>query len=272
LVQGLTEMKNLNSFRSLVNAIENETKRQIKVLESGGEIVQETRKWDDAKGKNTSLRSKEEAHDYRYFPEPDLVPVVLGKSYVEQLKSELPELPHIKKERYIKELGLPEYDAGVITVSLPMTRFFEECVANYKGDVKTISNWVMGELMRILKDRNMEAEQIPFPPAYLIELLELIDNGTISGSAAKKVFENMFDSKEKPAVIVEKLGLVQISDEGALKEIVEKILQNNPGSVEDYKNGKKKAFGFLVGQTMRETKGKANPQLVNRILKELLDS
>lgn len=266
-----TEMKNLNSFRSLVNSIENEKKRQIKVIEDGGKIVQETRKWDDAKGKNTSLRSKEEAHDYRYFPEPDLVPVILERNYIDKLKSELPELPHVKKERYIKELGLPEYDAGIITASLYVARFFEKCMDNYRGDAKTVSNWVMGELMRILNDRGMEADEIPFPPEHLVQLLELIDKGTISGSAAKKVFENMFDSKEKPAVIVEKLGLVQISDEGALKEIVEKIMQNNPGSVEDYKNGKKKAFGFLVGQTMRETKGKANPQLVNRILKELLD-
>ncbi len=267
-----TEMKNLNSFKSLVNAIENERKRQVRVLESGGEVVQETRKWDDAKGKNTSLRSKEEAHDYRYFPEPDLVPVVLERNYVERLRSELPELPHVKKERYVKELGLPGYDAGVITASLTLALFFEECNKNYHGDAKTVSNWVMGELMRIMNDRGLEAEEIPFPAGYLAELLGLIDKGTISGSAAKKVFEEMFDSREKPETIVERLGLVQINDEEALKEIIQGILDKNPASVEDYKGGKTKAFGFLVGQTMRETKGKANPQLVNAILKELLDA
>lgn len=266
-----TEIKNLNSFRALVNAIENEAKRQIEVLESGGQVEQETRKWDDIRGINTPLRSKEEAHDYRYFPEPDLVPVVLERDYVERLRSELPELPHVKKERYVKELGLPEYDAGVITASLPLAQFFEACVEKYRGEPKTVSNWVMGELMRILNDRGMEPGDIPFPPEYLAKLIELIDEGTISGSAAKKVFEEMFNTRQEPRAIVEKLGLVQINDEGALREIVGKVLQNNPKSVEDYKNGKKKAFGFLVGQTMRETRGKANPQLVNKILTELLD-
>lgn len=266
-----TEMKNLNSFKALVNAIENESRRQIEVLESGGEIVQETRKWDDVKGINTSLRSKEEAHDYRYFPEPDLVPVVLGRDYIEGLRRELPELPHVKKERYVREFGLPEYDAGVITASLPVALFFEECVDKYGGEPKTVSNWVMGELMRILNEKGMNPEEIPFPPGYMAELLKMVDRGTISGSAAKKVFTEMFESCEKPEAIVRRLGLVQINDENALKEVIRKVLEANPRSVEDYRQGKEKALGFLVGQTMRETRGKANPQLVNKILKGLLD-
>ncbi|MBA1336669.1 MAG: Asp-tRNA(Asn)/Glu-tRNA(Gln) amidotransferase subunit GatB [Firmicutes bacterium] len=265
-----TEMKNLNSFKALVNAIENEKARQIELIESGGEVVQETRKWDDIRGINTSLRSKEEAHDYRYFPEPDLVPVVLERDYVEGLKSELPELPYVKLERYIREYGLPEYDAGVITASLPMALFFEECAGIYSGEPKTVSNWVMGELLRILNEKGMEPAQIPFPAKHLAALLELVDKGTISGSAAKKVFTEMFETGEEPEVLVKSLGLLQINDENELKAVIQAILYANPQSVEDYKAGKEKALGFLVGQTMKETRGKANPQVVNKLLKELL--
>ena len=180
-----TEIKNLNSFRALVNAIENESARQVKVLESGGEVVQETRKWDDVTGKNTSLRSKEEAHDYRYFPDPDLVPVVLDGEYIDRIKRELPELPDTRSKRYVEEWGLPEYDAGVITASLPLASFFEECVKEYGGEPKAVSNWVMGELMRMLNEKGIEADGIPFPAAYLAGLLRLVDDGTISGSAPK---------------------------------------------------------------------------------------
>lgn len=265
-----TEMKNLNSFKALVNAIENEKVRQIALIESGGEVVQETRKWDDIRGVNTSMRSKEEAHDYRYFPEPDLVPVVLERDYVEGLKAGLPELPYVKLERYIREYGLPEYDAGVITASLPMALFFEECVGIYGGEPKTVSNWVMGELLRILNEKGMEPAQIPFPAKHLAALLELVDRGTISGSAAKKVFTEMFETGEEPEVLVRSLGLLQINDEDELKAVIQAIIDANPQSVEDYKAGKEKALGFLVGQTMKETRGKANPQVVNKLLKELL--
>ncbi|MDD3850652.1 MAG: Asp-tRNA(Asn)/Glu-tRNA(Gln) amidotransferase subunit GatB [Firmicutes bacterium] len=265
-----TEMKNLNSFRALVNAIEDESKRQIEVLESGGEVVQETRKWDDVTGKNTSLRSKEEAHDYRYFPEPDLVPVVLEEEYIERIRKELPELPDKRAKRYVEEWGLPEYDAGVITASRPMAVFFEECVKSYGGDPKTVSNWVMGELMRLFNEKGAGAEDIPFPAVYMADLLKLVDDGTVSGSAAKRVFTEMFETGEQPKKLVERLGLLQISDEEALTGIIKRVMEKNPQSVEDYRAGTKKALGFLVGQTMKETKGKANPALVNNILKKLL--
>ncbi len=265
-----TEMKNLNSFRALVNAIENESKRQIGVLESGGLVLQETRKWDDVTGENTSLRSKEEAHDYRYFPEPDLVPVVLDEGYIGGIRQKLPELPEVRNERYIREWGLPEYDAGVITSSLPLAVFFEECVKGYGGGPKTVSNWVMGELMRLLNEKGIEADQIPIPPGHLADLLKLVDGGTVSSSAAKKVFEEMFETNEQPKKLVERLGLSQISDEEALTDIIMKVMEENPQSVEDYRGGTRKALGFLVGQTMRRTKGKANPALVNKILKQLL--
>ena len=266
-----TEIKNLNSFRALVNAIENESARQVKVLESGGEVVQETRKWDDVTGKNTSLRSKEEAHDYRYFPDPDLVPVVLDGEYIDRIKRELPELPDTRSKRYVEEWGLPEYDAGVITASLPLASFFEECVKEYGGEPKAVSNWVMGELMRMLNEKGIEADGIPFPAAYLAGLLRLVDDGTISGSAAKRVFTEMFETGEQPKVLVERLGLSQISDERVLTEMIKKVMDKNPKSVEDYRSGTTKAMGFLVGQTMKETRGKANPALVNKILKKLLE-
>ena len=266
-----TEIKNLNSFRALVNAIENESARQVKVLESGGEVVQETRKWDDVAGKNTSLRSKEEAHDYRYFPDPDLVPVVLDEEYIDRVKRELPELPDVRSRRYVEEWGLPEYDAGVITASLPLASFFEECVKEYGGDPKAVSNWVMGELMRMLNEKGIEADGIPFPAAHLAGILRLVDDGTISGSAAKRVFTEMFETGEQPKVLVERLGLSQISDEKVLTEVIKRVMDKNPKSVEDYRSGATKAMGFLVGQTMKETRGKANPALVNKILKQLLD-
>ncbi len=265
-----TEMKNLNSFRALVNAIEDERKRQEGVLRAGGVVIQETRKWDDLTGKNTPLRSKGEAHDYRFFPEPDLVPVVLEEEYVEGIRADIPELAEKRAERYVKEWGLPEYDAELMTVSLPMALFFEECVKEYKKDPKTVSNWVMGELMRLLKEKNLEAEDIPFSPVYMADLLKLVDNGVISGSAGKKVFTEMFETGEEPQILVERLGLSQISDEAVLKDIVEKVMEKNPQSVADYRGGTKKAFGHIMGQIMRETKGKANPALVNKILKQLL--
>lgn len=265
-----TEMKNLNSFRAIVRAIEAETKRQISVLEEGGTVQQETRRWDDNKGYSYAMRSKEEAHDYRYFPEPDLTPIVLSREYVEAIRSSLPELPEARKKRYVSEYGLPEYDAGMLTSSKLLADFFEEAVAK-SSNAKAVSNWIMGDLMRILKEKNMEVEEIPFPAEYLAKLIALIDKGTISGTIAKKVFEKMFNSKKDPEVIVKEEGLEVVNDEGALVAVVQKILQNNPQSVADYKSGKEKAFGFLVGQAMKETRGKASPQVINKILKQELD-
>lgn len=265
-----TEMKNLNSFRAIIRAIEAETQRQINLIESGGIVVQETRRWDDNKGISYAMRSKEEAHDYRYFPEPDLVPIIVDKEWVDRIRDSLPELPEARKKRYISEFGLPEYDAWILTSSIVLADFFEEAVAKSRN-AKAVSNWIMGDLMRILKERNLEAEAIPFPGEYLAKMIALIDKGTISGTIAKKVFEKMFDTRKDPETIVKEEGLEVVSDEGALVEVVKKILDANPQSVADYKNGKEKAMGFLVGQAMKETRGKANPQVINKILKEELD-
>ncbi len=264
-----TEMKNVNSFKAAVRAIEFEAKRQIDEIESGGEIVQETRRWDDVKGFSYAMRSKEEAHDYRYFPEPDLVPIVIDEAWIEDIRKTIPELPHTKMVRYVKEYQLPEYDAEIITSSRTLAQFFEECIAQGVTP-KAVSNWFMGDLLRILKDKNMEPEDIPFPAAYIAKLITLIERGTISGSIGKKVLLSMFEEVKDPEVIVKEQGLVQISDESQLIEILSKILDENPQSVADYKAGKNQAIGFLVGQTMKATKGKANPQLVNKMLKEML--
>jgi len=265
-----TEMKNLNSFRAIIRAIEGETRRQISELESGGTIVQETRRWDDNKGLSYSMRSKEEAHDYRYFPEPDLVPVVVDREWLNSIEESLPELPEARRKRYVSEYGLPEYDAGILTASKLLADFFEQA-AGKSGNAKAVSNWIMGDLMRILKDRNMEAEEIPFPAEYLAKLVSLIDKGTISGTIAKKVFEKMFESSKDPEVIVKEEGLEVVSDEGALAAVVRKVIESSPQSVADYKAGKEKALGFLMGQAMKETKGKANPQFIGKLLKEELD-
>ncbi len=265
-----TEMKNLNSFKAIVRAVEGEAKRQIEVLESGGTVIQETRRWDDAKGVSYAMRSKEEAHDYRYFPEPDLMPIVVDEKWKQEIKDSLPELPEARKKRYINEYGLPEYDASILTASKALADFFEDAVKN-TDNAKAVSNWIMGDLLRMLKEKEMEAEQIPFPGAYLAKLVTLIDKGTISGTIAKKVFEKMFSQGKDPEVIVKEEGLEVVSDESALVAVVKKVIENNPQSVADYKGGKEKAFGFLVGQAMKETKGKANPQLINKILKEELE-
>lgn len=265
-----TEMKNLNSFRSIVRAIEAESQRQIRELEAGGKIYQETRRWDDDKGISYAMRSKEEAHDYRYFPEPDLVPIIPAKEWVESIKAALPELPDARQKRYVSEHGLPEYDAGILTSTKVLSDFFDEAVKK-SSNAKAVSNWIMGDLMRILKEKGMEVEDIPFPAEYLARLIGLIDKGTISGTIAKKVFEKMFASGKAPESIVKEEGLEVVSDTGALAAVVKKILESNPQSVSDYKSGREKAFGFLVGQAMKETRGKADPQTINRLLKEELD-
>lgn len=265
-----TEMKNLNSFRAIYRAIEAEVARQIEVVRSGGTIQRETRRWDDAKGKSYPMRSKEDAQDYRYFPEPDLPPLIIKEELIQRLKNELPELPDARKQRYMTEYGLPEYDAGVLTSSKELSDFFEEA-AKASNNVKAISNWVMGDMLRILNERNLEVSQVPFPPAYLAKLVALLDKGVINGPTAKKVFEEMFDSGKDPEAIVKEQGLEVLNDESLLLQVVEKVIQENPNSVADYKKGKKKAIGFLVGQAMKATKGKANPQLLNELLVKKLE-
>lgn len=264
-----TEIKNMNSFRALQRALEYEVERQIGVLEDGGSIVQETRTWDEAKGVTLSMRSKEEAHDYRYFPDPDLVPVVLDDHYIQEIKESLPELPDSRKARYVDEYGLPEYDAMVLTLTKEMSNYFEE-VLDYFPQPKEVSNWIMGDYSRILNASQIEVTDSKVTPVQFAALLKLIDKGTISGKIAKTVLEEMVASGKDPAKIVEEKGLVQISDEGELARIIDGVLADNPKSVEDYRAGKKKAIGFLVGQTMKATKGKANPEMVNKLLREKL--
>ncbi|AQS59761.1 Asp-tRNA(Asn)/Glu-tRNA(Gln) amidotransferase subunit GatB [Desulforamulus ferrireducens] len=264
-----TEIKNLNSFRALQRAAAYEMERQIKVLESGGKIIQETRTWDEDKGITVSMRSKEEAHDYRYFPDPDLVPVVLDQQWIEFIKDSLPELPDQRRRRYVEQYGLPEYDAGILTLTKEMSDYFEETIGYYDKP-KVISNWMMGEMSRLLNLSGTDITACKIKPRQLAELIKLIDQGTISGKIAKVVFEEMFASGKDPATIVQEKGLVQISDEGAIASVVEEVIAANPKSVEDYKAGKEKAIGFLVGQVMKATKGKANPDMVNKLLREKL--
>jgi aspartyl-tRNA(Asn)/glutamyl-tRNA(Gln) amidotransferase subunit B len=263
-------MKNLNSFKAIIRAIEAEAKRQINEIESGRQVIQETRRWDDDKGMSFPMRSKEEAHDYRYFPEPDIVPIVVGREWLETIMKSLPELPADRKRRFVSEYGLPEYDSGMLTSSKVLADFFEDAAAK-SGNVKAVSNWIMGDLMKTLKERDLEAEDIPFPAGYLAKLVYLIDKGTISGTIAKKVFTKMFDTKKDPEIIVKEEGLEVVNDVSELSDAVKKVIENNPKSVEDYRGGKDKAIGFLVGQVMKETRGKADPQIVNKLLKEELE-
>jgi len=265
-----TEMKNINSFKAIVRAVEYEAKRQIEEIEEGGKITQETRRWDDNKGYSYSMRSKEEAHDYRYFPEPDIPPIVLSEEYIENLRKSLPELPHVRRLRYVEEFGLPEYDAEILTNSKYFADFFEKAVIT-GASPKLVSNWMMGDMSRLMKDKGLEPDQIPFEAINLSKLIVLIEKGIISGTIAKKVFEKMFETGEDPEAIVKKEGLEVVSDEGALKETVTKIIEANPQSVADFKAGKAKAVGFLVGQAMKETKGKGNPQLLNKLIVEYLN-
>ncbi len=265
-----TEMKNVSSFSGAVRAIEYEAKRQIEEITAGNKIVQETRRWDDAKGISIAMRSKEEAQDYRYFPEPDLVPIVVDDEWIEEIRQTIPELPAQRKERYINEGGLTEYDAGQITLSIHLADYLDQCMrCGAKG--KLASNWILSDISRLLNENNMEPSQIPIPAEYLAKLIEIIENGTISNNAGKKVVEELFANPRDPEIIVKEKGLVQISDEGALLKIVVEIIDNNPQSVADYKGGKDRAIGFLVGQTMRATKGQGNPQLLNKLIKEELD-
>ena len=264
-----TEIKNMNSFKALQRALAYEIERQAEVLEEGGRIVQETRTWDEGKGVTLSMRSKEEAHDYRYLPDPDLAPLVIDGEWVEAVRKSLPELPDARKERYVRDYGLPGYDAGVLTNTRELADYFEDCLAGY-GNPKTMSNWVMGDLSRLLNAKSMDIADCPVRPGQLAALLRLIDGGTISGKIAKGVFEEMFETGKDPEAIVKAKGLLQISDEGAIAAAVDEVIAKNPKSVADYRAGKEKAIGFLVGQVMKATRGKANPDLVNRLLKERL--
>ena len=265
-----TETKNLNSFKAIHNSIEFEIQRQIEVLENGGTIYQETRRFDDAKGIGYAMRSKEDAQDYRYFPEPDLAPIILSDEYINDIKDSLPEMPHIKKERYIKEFNLPEYDADILTSSKKTADFFEKA-NDICNNPKAVSNWIMGDFARMLNEKEIEIDESKVTEENLASLISLIDKGTISSKIAKQVFEDMFETGEHAKDIVEKKGLVQMSDEGAIRELVQKVVDNNPQSVADYKAGKDRAIGFMVGQIMKETKGKANPQIVNKILLEIIN-
>ncbi len=265
-----TETKNLNSFKAIQRSIEFETKRQIEVIENGGVIYQETRRWDDAKGVGYAMRTKEEAHDYRYFPEPDLAPIIMEDGYVDNIRENLPEMPHVRRERYIKNYNLSEYDANQITASKYVANFFDTAYESCKN-AKQVANYLMGDVSRMLKENEMEIVDVKFTPNDLGALITLIEKGTISSKIAKTVFEEMFETGKNPEEIVKEKGLLQMSDEGAIKEIVEKIVAANPQSVVDYKAGKDRALGFLVGQIMKETKGKANPQIVNKFVLEELN-
>ncbi len=264
-----TELKNMNSFSALQKALEYEIDRQKEVIEDGEEVVQETRSWDESKGITVTMRSKEEAHDYRYFPEPDLLPLKIDEEWIESIRETIPELPNERKIRLMEICDLPEYDAGVITVSKALADFFDSCVEDYNKP-KVISNWIMGELMRLLNSNGLDAEKNPIKSNDLVELLKLIDKGTISGKIAKQVFEEMFVTGKKASEIVKERGLEQISDESEIEGIVKKIIDENPKSVDDYRNGKEKAIKYLVGQVMKTTKGKANPKVVNELLKKNL--
>ncbi|MEK0317080.1 Asp-tRNA(Asn)/Glu-tRNA(Gln) amidotransferase subunit GatB [Cohnella sp. 56] len=264
-----TELKNMNSFRGVQRGLEYEVMRQSDVLDSGGKVVQETRRWDESQGKTFSMRSKEEAHDYRYFPDPDLVRVQIDQAWKERVRASIPELPDARQARYTQKYGLPSYDAGVITSSMKLADFFEESL-KYTDDAKASANWIMGDLLGYLNANNLEIQQVPITGQGLGEMIQLIAKGTISSKIAKTVFKAMLESGKLPQQIVEEQGLVQISDEGAILAIVDRIVEANPQSVEDYRGGKDKAIGFLVGQIMKETKGKANPGLVNKLLMDRL--
>ena len=265
-----TEMKNMNSFRSIVRAIEYEVDRQIDVIENGGKIDQETLRWDDVSGKTFPMRDKEDAQDYRYFPDPDLVAIKLSEEYIENIKNSLPELPESRKERYLQEYKLSEKDAKLITASKYLSDLFEEAV-KVCNNPKAVNNWIISDISRILNETEMEPIQIPFDAKQLGKLVVLIDKGTISSSIGKKVLVELFENPRDPEDIIKEKGWIQISDEGAIKEVVLKILENNPQSIADYKGGKDKALGFLVGQAMKETKGKANPQMLNKMFLEELN-
>lgn len=264
-----TEMKNLNSFKAITRAIEGERERQIDLIEAGEAIIQETRRWDDAKGVSYAMRSKEDAQDYRYFPDPDLAPIVVSDEMLAKIRAKQPEFRTEKMARYREEYGIPDYDIDIITSAKRMADLFEETVA-ICHQPKKVSNWLMGETMRLMKEKDIDAQDLHFSPQNLAKLIALTDSKAINGNVAKEVFEVMFDQDIEPEQYVEEHGLRTVNDAGALKKAIEEVIAGNPQSVEDYKRGKEKALGFLVGQTMKAMKGKAEPAMVNQILKEFL--
>ncbi|MEE3467813.1 MAG: Asp-tRNA(Asn)/Glu-tRNA(Gln) amidotransferase subunit GatB [Eubacterium sp.] len=264
-----SEMKNLNSFKAITRAIEAERDRQIGILEQGGSVIQETRRWDDEKGESFSMRSKEDAKDYRYFPDPDLPPIVIDETWIEQVRRALPEMPQEKAARYKKDYDLPDYDIGILTSEKRLADIFEKTVEAGAAPKKA-SNWLMGETMRIVNDRGMEADDITIDPQNLADLIRLTDNNTINSTTAKEIFEVIFDDKIDVENYVAEHGLAMVSDTSELERIILTILETNPKSVADYQAGKTKAIGFLVGQVMKETKGKANPELVRDLLEKAL--
>lgn len=265
-----TEMKNINSFKAIARAIEGERKRQIEILEEGGKVIQETRRWDDNKESSYAMRSKEDAQDYRYFPDPDLPPVVISDQWIQEIRGRQPELRTEKMARYQQEFQIPQYDAEILTGSKHMADVFEATVELCKKP-KEVSNWLMTEAMRLLKENELDPEALVFSPGHLAKLIDMVDAGVINRTVAKTVFEEIFAHDVDPDVYVEEKKLKVVNDEGALRKAVEEVIAANPQSVKDYHNGKQKAMGFLVGQTMRVMKGKADPGLVNRIVKGLLD-
>jgi aspartyl-tRNA(Asn)/glutamyl-tRNA(Gln) amidotransferase subunit B len=265
-----TEMKNLNSFKAIARAIENERERQIDLIEAGETVIQETRRWDDTKEYSYAMRSKEDAQDYRYFPDPDLVPIIISDEWMAEVKSKEPEFRDEKMARYISEFNLPEYDADIITLYKPLADLFEAAVQ--KGSApKEASNWLMGETMRIVKDKGIEPDQVKLTGENFAKFLKLIENDVINKTVAKEVFEAIFDGGVNPEAYVEEHGLKMDNDTDGLKKIIEEVVANNPKAVADYQGGNKKAIGALVGQTMKATQGKANPQMINKILNEILN-
>jgi len=264
------ELKNMNSFRAVEKALEFEIDRQSKILDKGEEVIPQTRRWDETKEETILMRDKLEAHDYRCFVDPELAPVDLNISLIEETKSNMPEFAGEKIKRYVNEYGLPQYDAGVITADPDLANYFEECLQKYPHP-KNLSNWLMGDFLSLVNAEGSDIKDVTFKPNYMVELLKLIDNGDISGKIGKEVLEKSFQSGKSPGNIVEEEGMQQISDESQLEEIVDRVIEDNPSSVNDYKSGKKKAMGYLVGQIMKATSGKANPQLVNELLQKKLD-
>jgi len=269
-----TELKNMNSFRFVEKAIEYEVNRQIALLEEGGRVVQETLLWDSERGIAVPMRSKEEAHDYRYFPDPDLVPVLVNEEWINKVKTMLPELPTQRRDRFVETYKIPKYDADVLSTEKPLADFFEGVITGLatknEETYKLASNWTMTDVLRVLKEEKITVGDFPVPPAHLGSMINLIIDGTISGKMAKEVFEEMIKTKESPDAIVGRKGLVQVSDVGAIEQVVEAILAANKGQVESYLGGKQQVFGFFVGETMKAMKGKANPKIVNEVLKRKL--
>lgn len=265
------EMKNVNTFSGAVRAIEYEAARQVEVLEAGGTISQETRRWDDLKGENVLLRSKEDAQDYRYFPEPDLLTIVLNEEKLKELKDSIPELPNKKKVRYIKKMGLPEADAVLLAETKEKSDFFESILAAAPIKAKNAANWVLGDVSRLMNEQNKSINDLNLDPKQIAEIIALIEGNKISSSAGKQVFDEMMKTGKKPAEIVKEKGLEQVSDTSALQAIVDRVVANNQKSITDYKNGKTNALGFLVGQCMKASKGKGNPALMKEMLSKYLE-